>query len=453
MSDEKKVSQPNPAANKPAGETQSHSRARSIAAIVAVLAIVAAFVIALVAWNSSNDDSSSSDTAITEAIKQALTVKDGDELTCGTVDENGLVSFTLETKTGVEPVGNRLWSDSLGLPVDGTDAVKGLQQTQAAIWHGPDIGVTYAHFLAKLDVNGTSLVTLNPWLAEFNTSDADINNQAASYILPKNPSDDDYKKFVQRNKDYQDVACKVNTLLSRFHVAGIESLPSVLNYRQAVGGLSIGEAGTFNLPNIESTTDVDNRPAIVLELTSKTAGPCDPVFAIGINVGDKRPELFNNAAPNTSPECSPSTTPPASPPVTPPGNPPTTTPPTNPPTTTPPTSPPTTPPTTTTPDCPPGKFRGDNGECLDSKVETTNPARPDGITPQPLPSTDPIQQDPPTLSNPQTTPAPADDAAPGLSAPGASSAPSTPRTSTPSVPSEVPDAGTNQTMPDDPGQA
>lgn len=284
------------------------SRVKTLGIIALVL------LLAIGAWaiwfrgDTSNDDSDEQDTEqveLTEDIKRALTIADGDELKCGDVDANGLVSFKLESKEKVVPAGPRLWSDSLGLPVNGEDAVRGLNETQYVIWHGPDVGVTYAHFFAKLSVGDMKLVELNPWLADYNVDDSQINDQAASFLLVDNPNDDDYKNAHKRNKDYQELACKVNTLLDRFHVAGIApDRPSTLNYRLKAGGLSIGPKG---LSEVESTTDVDRRPAIVLELTSKTAKPCEPVFAIGINVGDKRPELFA-PAPKQSEDCVPKTT-------------------------------------------------------------------------------------------------------------------------------------------------
>jgi hypothetical protein len=288
---------------KPEPESQSSNTTKLLVSLVALLTLVVVILLTFMVMQN-NDDSPTNTSGSTSAsvpplsddMKRALQVAEGDALACGDVDGNGLVSFTLESTKGVVPVGPRLWSDSLGLPVDGQDPVAGFKQTEYAIWHGPDVGVTYAHFLAKLQVGDTKLADLNPWLSDYNSDDSQINDQAASFLLPQNPTDDDYKKAFTRNKDYQSLACKVNTLLERFHVTGIDpNRPSVLNYRLKDGGLGINDRG---LSEVESTTDVDNRPAIVLEVTSKTAGPCVPVFAIGINVGDKRPELFAPSQPS-----------------------------------------------------------------------------------------------------------------------------------------------------------
>jgi hypothetical protein len=286
------------------------------------------------------------------------------------------------------------------------------------------------------------------------------------------------QQAIVKQFEWQAIAARLNTLLTRFANVGIQSRASVLNYHLAGGGMF----GTGTLPQVVLNDMQEDLPALVLEIWLKDA-PC-PVFTIGFNVQDSRLEQFEPGCPPRPPDVPPVSEPPTSvptnttppgvtvppvvttvpptgstvPPTTTPGTPttvpPSTVPPTSvPPTTVPPTTvPPSTVPTTTVPVplCPDGPLAGKpvppSGVCpknpgADVNVNPRVPpaVRGPGTTPigvNPGPAT-PVVDSPTGCNGPCPT-------VPRTTTPPPPPAPTTPATTSPVVPTTVGNSGDGQ---------
>lgn len=296
-----------------------------------------------------------------------------------------IVPYDIGALKGVPP---RKWSDALSTPLQGGNSKQWLASLQGAVCQDPLLGSTVANFFANMSVGRISVLRLNPWLLSFAGSASSIHTNATRTVTPlldvKKPTQAQALDAVKRNLEWQSVAEKLDTLLTRFHVgAVVRSERSVLNYHLLGGGLVVG-----GLPEVGLNPNQESLPALGLDLTEK--GICAPIKKIGFNLGDKRPELFatpvcmvptfKSIPPGSTPSTTASTT-----------GIPTTTPPSSP-TTSPPTTKPTVPPTTG-PKCPSGK-------CV---PPTTVPAPP---TTRPTPSTTTTQPTtvPPTTQAPPSPP-------------------------------------------------
>lgn len=272
------------------------------------------------------------------ALLTVSTVSEGAD--CPSTGQFGVIGLRVGALEDIPP---RLESDFMSTPVQATEPEPARDEIQGAVCEDPLLGVSYLVFFATdvrdelLDKTGIDVLELNEWMKPFAVDPSEINSLAAEYIPlldVEDPSEEQVLNALAKNREWQKLASYANTLLDRFKVEGIEARPSVVNYHLAIGGLVVG-----GLPEVERNPNQEDMPALVLSLTEKDQ--CVPLVEIGINVGDKRPELFE------PPVCEPPPPPPPPPSTTTPS---TTVPPstTTPSTTAPPTTTTTVPPTTTT---------------------------------------------------------------------------------------------------------
>jgi hypothetical protein len=256
---------------------------------VIALGIVGAMLTMLVGVVFGGTPAAAQDTSTPDAATiKALTVDTVPEKALCTTDSNGLVAYNVGT---VKPVGEngRKWSDSVELPFTTTTSTARLNEIYTTDCVNPDYGIMNANFFANMVLGDVKVVDLNPWLKPFAGDDKVINAKAAEYIPllnVKNPSDQQVATAVKKNKEYQELAAKVNTLLSKFNLIGVHSEKSIKNYHLLAGGLTAG-----TLPAIGLNDKQESLPAEQLVLTNKGQGTC---FAkIGYNTGDRRAEQFS----------------------------------------------------------------------------------------------------------------------------------------------------------------
>ena len=345
------------------------------------------------AWAPTSTASASTDALDQQAIIDLLTVKTASPDSVCKTDEYKLVGWKIGSLENIPP---RMWSDAISTPFNATDPEGIRNELQQAICQDPLLGVSWAQFFAT---NVPGLTAVNEWLKPFAIDPAQINVLASSYVPlldVANPTPAQVTTAIAKNTEWQQTASFINTLFDKAAQLEVKALPSVKNLHLAVGGMVVG-----TLPAVELNPDQENLPALVLTYTAKDV--CKPLLTIGINVADKRPELFESKVCTTPATPAPTTS------QTP---------------TTPPTTH-TTPPTTT-PSCPPGQH-GTPPICKDdpSKQVLNNPAVPAQVK---GPGTTTVGTDP----GPATTTI---DSGTGL-APSTSS-PSPSPTPTKSVPSQV----------------
>lgn len=233
-----------------------------------------------------------------EAIRKELTVSTISEDAACTTDANGLVPWDIGAlKTVPDP---RKWSDAISTPFTSTDPAGVRKELQQSICADALVGESWATFDATdvrdklLSLTGIDLLVENPWLQDA-TDISKVNERAASYmplldVKPANATDDQIKSAWEKNRAWQDRAAKINTLLDRFAAVGIDARQSVVNYHLSNGGMVAG-----GLPSVERNPNPEGLPALILSLTQKDQ--CKDLLTIGVNLADKRPELFE------SPDC------------------------------------------------------------------------------------------------------------------------------------------------------
>lgn len=271
---------------------------------VIALAIIAVGVsIFAVVWASSGGNSASADQPkLSAKDKAALTIRevDTDCVTLATLHgasivrngDNRLITFKIGAQQAVQPEGPRHSSDSLSVPLAGNTPQEKFESLKASICTDPLVGSTVAHYFAHTNVADFNVLEHNPWLMDFNVDDDQINNLAARYVKSADASD---AAIVKGNLSYQVLAEKLDTLLGRFTIGGIDPGPqSTLNYH--LKGPKLG------LPEVGLNPNQEKLPALVLLWTAK--GACAPVKVFGFNVLDQRPEEFQ------IPPCAPVPAPP-----------------------------------------------------------------------------------------------------------------------------------------------
>lgn len=261
------------------------------------------------------------------ALIEMLTVSTiSDSARCETNDF-GIVEPDIAALKGIPP---RATADAISTPFKATKPADILSEAQVSICedalYGSTVGVFFANDIADtFQKYGVDLVEVNPWLAEF--VDADIATVADSYVLTedeaKDATDEEISAALTKNREWQDQAARLNTMLERYEMLGIQELDSSVTYHitaPVVGGL----------PSVGPDDKVDSLPALVFSFTQKNG--CS-VSEFGLNLQDKRPELFTpdcstpnpettppttNTTPPTTPGCTTncSTTPPTTPPTT-----------------------------------------------------------------------------------------------------------------------------------------
>lgn len=274
--------------------------------VAVIVLIVIAIITAVTLSNSSADDkpkdeSSGSDT---KALIDILTVTTVNVDCVEVANATGGSTKAIDGKTYVvydigatKPVPPRKWSDAISTPLKGKSPPDKLRQAKGAVCEDPLYGVTLANFFANLNVDGVNVGNLNPWLAPYKGSPEQVNDKAARFMPlldVKSPTEEQVQKAAQKNLEYQEFAAKLDTLLGRFKVDGIKSLKSVMNLHLAGGGLKVS-----GLPEVGVNRHQEALPALVLSVTLK--GACAPAKVIGLNTGDKRPEVFATPTCNEQP--------------------------------------------------------------------------------------------------------------------------------------------------------
>lgn len=250
--------------------------------------------------------------AMNNDLKEALTVKTTTVDCIDTAKQSGIAEvynrgtdkkpvWGVKFDVGaVKPVGEnenqRRWSDALSTPLKSVEADKQaqLEEIQASICEDPELGATVANLFANMEVGSVKVVDLNPWLKPFAGSAENINDRASEFIplLDANsPSEKDITAAITKNSEYEVLAEKLNTMLTRFNNLGKGEGMTVLNYHLTAGGLVVGV-----LPEVGLNPTQYKAKAIRFLLTQKT-GEC--LIEIGFNVGDKRPVTFENCVETT----------------------------------------------------------------------------------------------------------------------------------------------------------
>ena len=204
---------------------------------------------------------------------------------------------------------NLKWSDALSTALPGNTPEEKYTSLKVAICTEPVVGVALAHLFAHLEINGVFVrdLQVTKWLDPYNVPDKQINDLVASFVPNftvkiADRTEETNAAALDAMTSYQDLADKLIKLLSRYQLVDVRAIDSTHHYHLVGGGLTAD-----GIPEIEVSSELDNRPALVFFLTEKTA--CVPISVLAFNVGDKRPELANIPA-----DCSPFLPPP---PVTP----------------------------------------------------------------------------------------------------------------------------------------
>ena len=195
------------------------------------------------------------------------------------VDANGDPENTLE------------WSDALSTYLPGNTPAEKYESLKVAICTEPVVGVALAHLFAHLEVGDTRVLELQTtdWLDKYNVSDENINDLVADFfpnfnVKEEDRDDESDQAALDAMTEYQSMADNLIYLLSRYQLVDVRAIDSTHHYHQVAGGLTAD-----GIPEIEVSSDLDSRPALVFFLTEKTA--CVPISVLAFNVGDKRPEL------------------------------------------------------------------------------------------------------------------------------------------------------------------
>lgn len=303
--------------------------------IVAVVVLVAALVAGFTIFGGGKDSAAAKSSIITtsawkpmasasadaqdqQAIIDLLSVKTASPDSVCKTDQYKLVGWQIGSLENIPP---RKWSDAISTPFNATDPEGIRNELQQAICQDPLLGVSWAQFFAT-SVPG--LTDVNEWLKPFAIDPAQINVKAAEYVPlldVANPTTAQVDAAMAKNKEWQQTASFINTLFDKAAQLEVKALPSVKNLHLAVAGMVVGK-----LPSVELNPDQEGLPALVLTYTAKDV--CKPLLTIGVNVADKRPELFESKVCSTPTTPTSTTTPPPTTHTTPPTTPPPTTPPT-----------------------------------------------------------------------------------------------------------------------------
>lgn len=261
------------------------------AAGIGVLAVALLVALLGVFAPGGNPQAAATTNTPSDEMQDALTIKTV-SYNCKT-DANGLVPPKIMALVPVKE-GGRKYSDSVSTPFVAPEPAGMLDEAKAEVCSNPHLGSTLASFFANLELGSVKVVDLNPWLQEFAGDPISVVHKRAEYYVPlrdvANPTDEEVNTAAERNRAWQGVAEKVNTLLERFVLGSVEKKPSVRNYHLVAGGVVAGQ-----LPPVENNPRQENLPALQLYLTEKGGETC--LANVGLNDDDKRPELFECSLP------------------------------------------------------------------------------------------------------------------------------------------------------------
>lgn len=180
------------------------------------------------------------------------------------------------------PARSKKWGDGLSTPFVATTPGAIWTEFKSELCTNPSLGDAYAQMLQQVNVtigdNTWNIGKLNGWLGDMTKQSKHLRS---AWLQTSNGG-----KTITVTPAYQANAEKVLTLLLQFKLQGVESKHSTLNW--PANNLVVGE-----LPYAVEAKDAANQesyPALVLSYTRKSGG-CNT--SIGINTGDKRPEIFS----------------------------------------------------------------------------------------------------------------------------------------------------------------
>lgn len=200
---------------------------------------------------------------------------------------------TLPTDSQSWDQDHKYTSDSVANPIsfenlfDKNDA---LREFQSSVCEGVDIASMTANYFANLEVDGTKVIDLNPWLEGYEGEASVINDNAADLMPQYLDADATDEEIETAYSAHQELAGKLNTLMERFDNVGIrEDITTTFNYALDGGGiLQVGEIPEF----IENDKQYTGK-FIVFKLTAKD-GRCYKAMLVnvgnneGFKAGDQR---------------------------------------------------------------------------------------------------------------------------------------------------------------------
>jgi len=255
----------------------------------------------LVTWGgielSSNDGNGGDgrgDGKISEATINALTIKNP-EIDCEVVASRAKTVTTFKADDGniitkaevgaLKSVGKganeRRWSDAMNSPMVHRTA----NEIMATVCEDPLMGATLAHMFANMEIGDVNVGDLNDWLKPYQGKTDKINDLATNFVphafMSKEEVAQNGDKVLKAVNDYEALAEKLNTLLTRFRAEGVDVRMTSTNYHLAAGGLVVGR-----LPEVELNPDQYKGKFLVFVLDEKD-GDCLKVVVF--NDKDQRP--------------------------------------------------------------------------------------------------------------------------------------------------------------------
>ncbi len=188
----------------------------------------------------------------------------------------------------------RRYSDSIQLPLKGSETVDQSKDLKRAICEDPLQGAAVANMFAGIKIGDQErpLTEFNPWLQPFAVEVEQVNDLAAGYMPhyeQKELTSDQAKEALTKNVEYQVLANRLGTLLDRLGAVGVQSHASDKTWHLSNGGISVG-----GVPEVGLDPRKDTKPSLVYQLSQKNA--CEVLLRVGFNTADKRPEVFKLAS-------------------------------------------------------------------------------------------------------------------------------------------------------------
>ena len=255
-----------------------------------------------------------------QALRDALTPQTVDQDKClkivgeaGSV-ENGKDKKIIKLHIGATaPVdaadpSKRRYSDAVDTPLlsDKADKEALKHEIEARICSDPLIAGEFANLLANTNIDGTSVIDLDPWLKGYEGDPEVVNDKVAEFV-PGLDADrslagktdqeikDMQKKEADANYAFQSFAGKLVTILDNFENLGNQDAGmTVFNVALKGDGTQVG-----GIPDLKAAADQflanGDRSAVEFRITTKSGNVC--VFIFGFDTADNRVEKFECPAP------------------------------------------------------------------------------------------------------------------------------------------------------------
>lgn len=267
--------------------------------------------------SSTQPDSSDEQSTTTSTLLSPIVVPEGElEVKPGDILPDAARCESDEFIENSLPSTEKLWSDSVSTPYVSSDPNEMFAEDLQENCGNPTLLDDKIQGFRHVKVGDFSVWDNNPWMAEFDRLANEHGLRAA--FLTKHDGVDGV--FV--TADFQLFAELLNTILLDYKVWGVESW--MTSYNAHLPGPIAGE-----LPRVVENPNQEDLPSLILVYTIKDV--CDGASVIGMNVGDKRFEIFESKCqPPAEPPCTvcpPETVPPTTVPDGRKGTPATTTPP------------------------------------------------------------------------------------------------------------------------------